>query len=139
MTEPQEQVTLQEQVELEDTIINILASLWTMYNKLPILHPLDKPTFQEALHKAQAIVLARPKMRGILMAQQGVTPQSANQQVAHQPVNQPTAAPQVTVPINPQVDSLSDQPVHKPLKVGEVAAAIPIHGTGGMQTLPGAQ
>jgi len=137
---------IQEQVKLEDSIITLLASLWTMYNKLPILHPLDKSTFQEALHKAQAIVLARPKMRGILMAQRGEQPQQqpTQQPVSQlvQPVTRPVAQPiqPVAPPIaNPQTDSLSNQPVNIPLKAGEKACAVPIHGTGGMKTLPGAQ
>jgi len=139
--ELQKQVILQEQVELEDTIISLLASLWTMYDKLPILHPLDKRTFREALHRAQAIVLARPKMRGILMAQQGIQPeqQPIQQESVNQPIIQQVAQP-VNPPVaNPQIDSLSDQPVNIPLKVGEKACAVPIHGTGGMKTLPGVQ
>ena len=136
MTEiPQE---LQEQIELEDTIIELLASLWTMYDKLPELHPLDKRTFQEALHKAQAIVLARPKIRGILMARQGL-PSQETQEPQRQPVQvvQPTGQP-----VSQSVPSqkVTIQPSSFPsLGPGEKAAAIPIYGTGGTKTLPGAQ
>jgi len=142
---------LQEEIGLEDTIINVLASLWTMYDKLSVLHPLDKQAFQGAIHKAQAIVLARPKMRGILMAQQGIVPEQplVQQQLAQQPSAQQPMRPSmrpVTRPpappidsLSPEIDSLSDQPINIPLKAGEKACAIPIYGTGGMKTLPGVQ
>ena len=103
MTEmPQE---LQEQIKLEDAIIEVLSSLWNMYERLPELHPLDKGTFQVALHKAQAIVLARPKIRGILMARQGLPSQEAQapsaapvQQLVTQPLAVQPAAPLTSVP-----------------------------------------
>jgi len=138
MTEPKD---LQESIEVEDAIIGLLASLWTMYNSLPILHPLDKSAFQEAIHKAQAIVLARPKMRGILMAQQGIQPSQTIQQPTQPPVaQQPVTQPVLSVANQSiEVDSLSDQPINIPLRIGEKAAAIPIRGTGGMRTLPGAR
>ena len=136
MTEPQD---LQKSIEVEDTIISLLASLWTMYDGLPILHPLDKRIFQEAIHKVQAIVLARPKMRGIFMARQGIVPQvqSITQPVT-QPVTNPVTDPTV-VNYPPGTDSLSDQPVNIPLKAGEKACTVPTRGTGGMKTLPGAR
>ena len=137
MTEPKE---LQETIEIEDAIIGLLASLWTMYDSLPILHSLDRPAFQDAIHKAQAIVLARPKIRGILMAQQGIQPlQIAPQQLTQPPVAQPSVTQPLVTNQSIEVDSLSDQPINIPLRMGEKAAAIPIRGTGGMRTLPGAR
>ena len=139
MIEPKD---LQETIEIEDAIIGLLASLWTMYDSLPILHPLDRPAFQDAIHKAQAIVLARPKIRGILMAQQGIQPsQIAPQQLTQPPVAQQSVTQPVLSAANQSVeaDSLSDQPINIPLRMGEKAAAIPIRGTGGMRTLPGAR
>lgn len=134
---------IQASVEVEDAIISLLSSLWTMYDGLPELHPLDKRTFQDALHKAQAIVCARPKIRGILMARQGIVPQQTQQlndqptQLATRSAIQPATRPAI---VNQQgTDSLSDQPVNIPLRAGEKACAVPIHGTGGMKTLPGAQ
>lgn len=133
---------VQKEIEIEDTIIELLASLWNTYDELPILHPLDKSAFQEALHKAQAIVLARPKMRGILMAQRGEQPQQ--QPIQPQSVAQSIVQPRIIQPVNPpmanpQVDSLSNQPINISLKAGEKACAIPVHGTGGIKTLPGVQ
>ena len=141
MTEPQD---LQKSIEVEDTIIGLLASVWAMYDSLPVLHRLDKPSFQEALHKAQAIVLARPKMRGILMAQQGIAPQQPTKSITSPSATNPPVANQsvASLPVANQsveVDSLSDQPVNIPLKMGEKACAIPIRGSGGMKTLPGTQ
>ena len=145
---PQE---LQEQIQLEDALLDLLSSIWTMYDKLPILHPLDKATFQAAIHKAQAIVLARPKMRGIFMARQGMPSQEAiappqysqqpqpNQQFSQQPGPQPNQPMVPTQPVPMQSiapnQSLGNQPTKIPLRPGERAAAVAPFGTGGTKTL----
>jgi len=135
---PQE---LQEQIQLEDALLDLLSSIWTMYDKLPILHPLDKATFQAAIHKAQTIVLARPKMRGIFMARQGMPSQEAiaPPQYSQQPGPQPNQPMVPTQPVPMQSvapnQSLGNQPTKIPLRPGERAAAVAPFGTGGTKTL----
>lgn len=73
--------SIEDQIQIEDSIIGLLSSIWKMYDKLSELHPMDKAMFHESLHKAQAIILARPKMRGILMARSGQVPQPEPEEV----------------------------------------------------------
>ena len=68
---------IEEQVQIEDNIIRLISSAWSMYDQLPELHPMDKRAFQDSLHRAQSVILARPKIRGIMIARSGQVPQQA--------------------------------------------------------------
>lgn len=47
----------------ELTILTKLAEAWNTYTELEILHSSDATEFQQAIHQAQNIVMARPIMR----------------------------------------------------------------------------
>jgi hypothetical protein len=49
--------------KLERSVINTLATAWSLYLNLPQEHPDDQTEFRRAIHAAQNLVLARPGRR----------------------------------------------------------------------------